>query len=242
MISIEFTKLLHSITYYLSYQNRIGRDFMVSESSLKYPVADYLTGLEMPLSRIELEFPHPHLKKRQIDLVTHPVPPSGIETDASKQKIESAYEFKMASAFTKYESEQKRIFNDILRLHLLAKRDACSSYFIMVGAQEDFIQFFRSIPSKKPKANIINASIPSPVGFYTEWFDFEKNGVRDFTVQGADQEIYKHIYNSFLDDYKPKEDTEKLQLPDKLTTKCIAISGLSIDYPTPYVGGIWEIK
>ncbi len=63
MISIDFVSLLHSITYYLSYQDKIGRDFMVSESSLKYPVADYLTGLEMPLAQIQLEFPHPHLKK-----------------------------------------------------------------------------------------------------------------------------------------------------------------------------------
>src|SRR6478735_4438258 len=100
MTNIDFNKLIHSVTYYLSYQDRIGRKFMIDESSLKYPVADYLTGLEIPLTNIKLEFSHPNLKKRQIDLVT---------TDKSKTKAETAYEFKISRENTKYLPEQKRI-------------------------------------------------------------------------------------------------------------------------------------
>jgi hypothetical protein len=233
MTAIDFTKLLHSITYYLSYQERIGRNFMVSESSLKYPVADYLTGLEMPLTHIQLEHPHPYLKKRQIDLVT---------TDETKDFIETAFEFKIARNNTKYDAEQQRIFSDLMRLHLIAKSNKSSCYFIVAGSQEDFIQYFRSIPSTRPASNSINAGLPAPGGFYKEWFYFEKNEVRTFPIKNALVNDYQKIYDTFLDDYKTRESAGKIKLPANLTTTCIAISALSRDFPTPYVGGIWKVE
>src|SRR5580658_3943614 len=116
MISIDFTRLVHAVTYYLSYQERIGRNFMINESSLKYPVADYLTGLEMPIININLEYPHPGLKNKRIDLVITTL----------KDKIDGAFEFKMAKYKTRNPSEQKRIFNDLMRLHLLANSNGSS--------------------------------------------------------------------------------------------------------------------
>ena len=231
MIPIDYNRLIHSATYYLSYQDRIGRNFMIDESSLKYPIADYLSGLELPLTQIQLEFPHPNLKKRQIDLIT---------TDASKGKIESAFEFKISRPNTKYEPEQKRVFNDLMRLHLLAKSLGTHCFFIMAGRHTDFIQFFRSIVSTKPTTN--SKDLPLPEGFYTEWFKFSANEVNTFDVKIAQNRPYKDIYSSFLDDYKPKDDKYTLDLPDRLTTKCIAISALSREFPTPYVGGVWHVE
>ncbi|MGV3464971.1 MAG: hypothetical protein ACO1OT_06740 [Heyndrickxia sp.] len=109
---------------------------MIRESSLKYPLADYLTSLNIPISDIQLEFPHPALKKRQVDLVT---------TGTDNDEIKTAFEFKIPYSYTKYEAEQKRIFNDLMRLYLLNKYKASSCYFIIVGKQNDFIPFFRSI-------------------------------------------------------------------------------------------------
>ncbi len=236
MISIDFNKLIHSVTYYLSYQDRIGRDFMINESSLKYPVADYLTGLEMPLANIQLEFSHPTLKKRQLDLIT---------TDNSKKKIENVFEFKMAKPETRYEPEQKRIFNDLMRLHLITKANV-SCYFIMVGTAEEFLQCFRSTMPKKLSVQTIDKDdLPLPNGFYTEWFKFNVNDEKTFDVKDVKtvlEDDYDKIYKAFLRDYRPKKRGESLVLPDKITTKCIAISALSREFPTPYVGGIWEIK
>lgn len=234
MISIDFNKLIHSVTYYLSYQDRIGRDFMINEFSLKYPVADYLTGLEMPLTNIQLEFPHPTFKKRQIDLVT---------TDNSKKKIENVFEFKMAKLDTRYEPEQKRIFNDLMRLHLIAKANASSCYFVIVGTAEEFLQCFRStIPKKLASQTIDKDDLPLPNGFYTEWFKFNVNDEKTFDVKNVSKNDYDKIYKAFLQDYKPKKRGEILILPDQITTKCIAISALSREFPTPYVGGIWKIE
>jgi hypothetical protein len=235
MIGIDFDKLIHSVTYYLSYQDKIGRSFMVDESSLKYPVADYLTSLEMPLANIQLEFSHPDLWKRQIDLITTDQPNSKL-----KQKIESAYEFKISRQSTKYEPEQKRIFNDLMRLHLIGKSNGPSCYFIIAGTQSDFIQYFRSIISTRPTTN--SKDLPKPQGFYTEWFKFKVGEEANFDVKSVTGNDYENIYQAFLKDYKPKKETDTLELPSKIKTKCLAISALSREFPTPYVGGIWTVE
>lgn len=231
MIQIEYNQLIHSVTYYLSYQDKIGRSFMINESSLKYPVADYLTGLEIPLTQIQLEYSHPELKKRQIDLIT---------TDSSKNKVERAFEFKISRQNTKYDAEQKRIFNDLMRLYLLSKSDDVVGYFVIAGKQTDFIQFFRSIVTTPPSGN--SKDLPPPLGFYTEWFEFKPNHSKTFAVNIAPDNEYKKVYNAFLSDYKPREDGGVLTLPDRITTKCLAISAISREYPTPYVGGIWQVE
>jgi hypothetical protein len=217
----------------MSDSTRLGRDFMIDESSLKYPIADYLTGLEFPLKKIKLEYPHPDLKKRRIDLVM---------TDDSGKNIESAFEFKLAQLATKYEPEQKRIFHDLVRLHLIAKDDTVECYFLISGTQSDFIQYFRSIVTTKP----INSSktLPEPEGIYTEWFNFELGQEKEFNIKGVIGNAYEPIYNSFLTEYeaKGKGDAGTLVLPDEIKTKCIAISAISRDFPTPYVGGIWQVK
>ena len=229
MNSIDFNKLIHSATYYLCYQDRIGRGFMIDESSLKYPIADYLTSLEIPLSNIQLEYSHPDLKKRNIDLVT---------TEA--QNIENAFEFKISRQNTKYEPEQKRIFNDLMRLHLIAKSGNSNCYFLIAGTQSEFIQFFRSIVSQRPTSN--NKDLPLPEGFYTEWFKFKVGEEQPFDVKNVKGSEYEKIYKAFLKDYKPKKRGNKLELPEKIKTKCIAISALSREFPTPYVGGIWKVE
>jgi hypothetical protein len=231
MNSIDFEKLINSATYFLSYQDKIGKKFMIDESSLKYPIAEYLTSLEMPLANIQLEFSHPDLKKRSIDLVT---------TDNSKKKIENVFEFKIAKQVTKYQPEQKRIFNDLMRLHLMGKSKGSSCYFLIVGTQSDFIQYFRSIVTKRPTTN--NKDLPNPEGIYTEWFKFKKGDEQTFDVKSVSGNQYEKIYQAFIKKYKAKKKGDILELPDKLKTTCIEISPLSREFPTPYVGGIWKVE
>jgi len=229
MINIDFNKLLHSATYYLSYQDRIGRNFMIDESSLKYPIADYLTGLEFPLSSIKLEYVHPEFLKRSIDLVT---------TDATGDIIYNAFEFKRAKNSTKYESEQNRIFHDLMRLHLISELGG-NAYFLMAGPLEDFIQNFQSIPTTRPTGN--SKKLPDPEGIFTEWFKYEVGKEQMFVVKKASNPDYVKIYQSYLDEYKSRDAAKLLSLPDQVKTKCLAISVLSIDYPMPYVGAIWQV-
>jgi hypothetical protein len=209
---------------------------MINESSLKYPIADYLTSLEMPLAKIQLEYKHPNLKKRSVDLITLDQP----KTKSNTPQIEIAFEFKISWEKTRYEAEQKRIFNDLMRLHLIAKSKNVSCYFLIAGLHSDFIQHFRSIASTRPAGN--NNTLPDPEGIYTEWFKFKVGEEKTFDVKSVTGNNYETIYQAFLTDYKPKKKNDKLELPEKIKTKCVAISALSREFPTPYIGGIWKVE
>jgi len=59
----NFSSLINSVSYWLCFQEKIGRKFMINESSLKYPIADFFTNHHFPAANINLEFKHPILRK-----------------------------------------------------------------------------------------------------------------------------------------------------------------------------------
>ena len=236
MKQVDFNALTHSVTYWLSYQDKIGRGFMIQESALKYPVADYLTGIGIPLVEIQLEFLHPELKNRRIDVVTTDNP-----TDIADYKILTAFEFKMVQVTTKDITEKTRVFNDLMRMYLVASKHFSESYFMIFGKHGDYIKYFRNITDKNPKNN--RQDIPDePEGFYTEWFGFRKNEIRTFNIENPTHGEYGDIYHNFLETYEARPGKPTLTLPKQMTTKCIAFSPLIRDAPSPYVGGIWKIE
>jgi hypothetical protein len=234
-MEIDFDSLLHAATYYLSYQRKIGREVMISESLLKFPVADYLTGAGTKIGQIELEFPHPKLVDRYIDLVK-------IKEGSNKELI-FAIEFKIAKPATKDSSEKKRIFYDLMRLFLLTEKGT-KGYFMIVGEFNHFISYFKSTPIAKDKAikekKEQNQKIPERKSFYNEWFNFAKDIPQVFKVDKAEKKSYQTFYDSFIEVYQPRMNHSH-KLPEKLTTKCIAISKLNRGNPVPYIGGVWEI-
>jgi len=235
MKQIDFNSLIHSVSYWLCYQDRIGRGFMIQESSIKFPVADYLTGIGIPLDQTKLEFPHPNLKYRRIDLVTSDRP-----FEFTDFKILNAFEFKIAKEATQETPEKQRIFNDLIRMYLMSSNQNSASYFMIVGKHNDYLQFFRNI-SNAPAKNKRQEIPDDAEGFYTEWFSFKRNVSKTFNIETPATEEYKTIYKNFLDEYKSKKGQPDLELPKTLTTKCIAFSSLIRDTPNPYVGGIWQI-
>jgi hypothetical protein len=236
MKQIDFNALVHSVSYWLCYQDRIGRAFMIQEASIKYPVADYLTGIAIPLVQIELEFVHPELKNRRIDLVT-----SDKTISQSNFNIVTAFEFKIAKEATQGTPEKQRIFNDLMRMYLMNSKQNSKSYFMIVGKHNDYLNFFRNISNSTAKNN--RQDIPDDAeGFYTEWFNFNRNQSKTFDIANPTTNEYGDIYKNFIDTYEEKKGQPKLTLPSSLTTVCIAFSSLIRDTPNPYVGGIWEIK
>ena len=238
MKQIDFNALIHSVSYWFCYQDRIGRGFMIQESSIKYPVADYLTGIGIPLVQIKLEFLHPELENRRIDLVTTDQP-----TVNSGYKILNAFEFKLAKDGTHEKSEKERIFNDLMRMYLMNTKQGSSSYFMIVGKHNDYINFFRNLTNAPAKNN--RQDIPDEAeGFYTEWFSFKRNSTKTFSIASPTNDEYKAIYKNFFDTYEGKTGVSKLSLPkpNELTTRCVAFSSLVRDTPNPYVGGIWKIE
>ncbi|MGH1388119.1 hypothetical protein [Kordia sp.] len=230
---INFYSLINSVSYWLCFQEKIGRKFMISESSLKYPIADFFTNHHFSVENINLEYNHPIFKNRKIDIVLK-----------EQNKLKTIFELKIASYSTSLKKEKKRIFNDLMRLFVLSKNHNVNTYFIISGDYQEFLIFFRSIEGKKKeieKTNLDN-KVKKPSGYYTKWFSFNKNEETIINIKDETKDEYRIVYDDFYKDYEIKKeiDFEKI-LPNEIKTKCIDISPMSNESPLPYLTAIWKV-
>lgn len=90
----------------MSYTSAVGRSYVLAESSIKYPLAEYLERTNP--ENIKLEYNHPKLEKRRIDIYFK-----------SSDDTETLIEFKfIKDKSTRSDDEKQRIFNDLMRLYL----------------------------------------------------------------------------------------------------------------------------
>jgi hypothetical protein len=114
----KLNAIVDAVSYWLGYQFKIGREQLIHEASLRYPVADTITATGIKINQIVLEKSHPIFKSKIIDLVIFDeiVKEPGAEKDDANLK--EVYEFKMAKSKTskQYGNEHQRVFDDIIRL------------------------------------------------------------------------------------------------------------------------------
>lgn len=211
-----------AMQHWLGFQDKIGRAFMMNEDALKYPLSDYLVndgGID--IKTIELGYSHPDFSRRFIDLVVKDVfPPYGII---------NAFELKLAKTNTRQESEKRRIFNDLMRLHLVAQQTSGKCYFIVAGESIHFQRDFRKYHVNGKE-------------FYKKWFSFEIDKQLTFKVASEIDPLYKEIYHSFLNEYALQfKSSSSLSLPTQITTKCEFVTGFRQSL-VPYMTGIWSIS
>lgn len=227
-----------AVMWWLSYTSAMGRNYVLSESAIKFPVAEYLE--RSTTSLIDLESEHPKLSMRRFDIA--------FKTEASEHV---AFEFKyIKNGSTRSTDEKQRVFNDLMRLYLYLEVGH-RGYFLICGNQFDFIPNFQKIEDKRAGATYITpvtrpASPPGASGFYTEWFNFEGDPRRSIDLKTRTGG-YKDIYDGFLKEYAEpysRKTGSTLALPANLTTKRIFLSediqqvnGLF----QPAKIGIWEI-
>jgi hypothetical protein len=245
---ISVNQLATAVMWWLSYSSAVGRDYVLSESAIKFPVAEYLERSRT--DSIELEFGHPKLSRKRFDLFFK-----------NEKNEKNVFEFKyIKNNSTRSSDEKQRIFNDLMRLYLyLGNNKKHKGYFLICGNQLEFVSnfqtlilkptgtngnkfitpMFRSKPSKKKKAE----------GFYTKWFSFETDNSKSkkiIDIKNATGE-YKTIYDNFMLEYKNPYKTKtngKLKLPDNITTNLVFLSEdikqqTGLYQPTKI--GIWEI-
>lgn len=236
---VEIPRLANAVMLWLSYASAVGREYVLCEGSIRYPVSEYLERSNV--NDIDLEYGHPRLLKRQIDLCF-----------SSESISRTALEFKyIKNGSTRNQVEKQRVFNDLMRLNLFLEEDH-KAYFLICGNQVDFISDFQRIV---PKTNddiqerYSNSQMPSPssLGFYTEWFSFDATSPDKSIDLGTTQEEYKTIYNEFRQTYSEpylKKSGATLVLPSKLTTRLVylpaQVDHSALHYRTAAIG-IWEI-
>jgi hypothetical protein len=244
---ISVIQLANAVQWWMSYISAVGRDYVLSESSIKYPLAEYL-GAKLGKEKLKLEFGHPKLSNKRLDLHYE---------DAKNNK--TAIEFKfIKNGSTRDKDEKKRVFNDLMRLFLFIENSE-KGYFLICGAQNEFSENFSKLLSKPPKTNKTNPYITpetkvaktlktSSKGFYSEWFSFstkkpEKKISIDYNKKGYG-DIYKSFKADYEEIYKKTTKTTELPMPDTLTTKLLYLSQetKSInEFYEPTTIGIWEI-
>jgi hypothetical protein len=79
--SVNISQLATAVMWWLSYTSAVGRGYVLSESAIKFPVAEYLNHLH--LDKIELEYGHPKLYMKRFDLFFD-----------NKMGVRNAFEFK----------------------------------------------------------------------------------------------------------------------------------------------------
>ena len=241
---INISQLATAVMWWLNYTSSMGRNYVLSESAIKFPVAEYLE--RSTVDNIELEFGHPKLSMKRIDLFFK----NGLDENC-------VFEFKyIKNGSTRTTNEKQRVFNDLMRLYLYLEVSH-KSYFLICGDQFEFTSNFESLLLKptdtedgsyiKPKVQSSTSTNIQPKGFYTEWFSFNSNNsglIIDLTTDKAD---YKSIYERFEHDYKEsyKANTgNTLQLPDNIKTNLIFLSE-NLKQPNglfqPSKIGIWEV-
>lgn len=221
----KFDRLRYALCYWMAYQVRIDREKLLEEGSMRYALADAITSRDISAQRIELERVHPLFKNKKMDVYLY---------DKQKIKYEEAYELKLAKDETINISENKRIFNDILRLYFLSVYTEIKGYFIICGPKSNYkVEFVGdstedSIDREGDDLKMVDVNTKDAVskikssGFYSNLFKFYPDGEKTITVNRAKGE-FKDLYDDFI------SGTSKYEFKDELKSNVVLKKGVSID-------------
>ncbi len=248
MINEVFIKHLGvSIESWLNYTSAVGREFVLSESSIKLPLAEFVGTKIADTEAVKLEYLHPFFFMKRFDLY--------LERSVNNINYKSAFEFKyIKNASTLDKVEKQRILNDLLRLYFFKRytKGSCKVYFLICGTQYEFDQSFQKIPtyvsSVQPRVNTPNTNIQTS-GFYTEWFKFDyTNPEQLISLDKKNNPNYKPFYNDFFKKYGKSYERQmgkgnKLDKVKEFKTNLIFLSqdNNQKDVPESMKLGVWEI-
>lgn len=249
--------IVDAICLWMGYQLRIGREQLIHEASLRYPIADTITAFGTHIERVALEKLHPLFKSRKIDLVIYEKDLH--EIDAGLSDIEEVFEFKLAKKDTSNinTEEPQRLFDDIIRLAYYNLWTGKNTYFLICGKYDEFKTYFVGqsnnvisyqskflIPPRYAAANTTDLYPQTDKweeeGLYKDLFSFgvEESKIKQFTIQDD------WSLNSFQKSYLIREGVANtFQFTESLTIKttCLAITPAGEKNKT-HAAGIWRIE
>lgn len=219
---MKLKELALSLNNWLNYNAVIGKTFMMSESSFKYPFVDYLVNAgRVPLSSVNLEYGHPCFRQRRVDLVLE-------EKLDNVSVIKAAFEFKVSVPYF----DSQRLFNDLLRLwHLSALNPETRSYFVLAGLLDDFGAVM-NLGLISNSSDLVKLLLPNTVD---SRFQVE--------IATSDNELIVNAVKSFKDEYQSgfKGTLGHVLIPDSISIECNYISAYDIEL-NHYMVGIWSVS
>ena len=173
--------LKDSIFYWLNYFCNVSKSDILLESSIRFPLIEYLERKFN--AKVDLEVSHPKFKNKLIDF-------KYVLNDIENQ---SGYiELKFLRKDTASANARQRIFNDIIRLAALDEN--LVNYFILCGRRDYFNgRFRRIVPASRQDRILVskrNDSEKTPLGLYSEWFPFEYSMTKSIDLHSDLNEKY----------------------------------------------------
>ena len=272
MPEINFYSLNEAICYWLGYQFRIGRKNLMHEASLRYPLADALTGFGIPIDRIALEKQHPFFVQRYIDILIANDSIDKVDEIDFVKSTNSIFELKICKEATGKENqvEHQRIINDILRLAYFNLWTGKDAYFIICGSYQDFKNYFIGDMEEIPKIqntdikikernslnnNTINSAWKSDNSLYKDFFDFKVpvkphvfSKFYTFKLNEIPKDILTENEKSLLFGFNRFQMDYKLKEnkqfdPElKIKTTCMAFTSFESIPSRTHASGIWKIE
>jgi hypothetical protein len=263
-IDENFNAVIDAVCYWLGYQFKIGRDQLIHEASLRYPIADTITAKGTAINRIVLEKLHPIFKSKKIDLVIYAESVNEPEAEKDDSNLRDVFEFKLSKSKTgeEYSDEHQRVFDDVVRLAYYSMWSNKDCYFLMCGKYSDFKNYFigqvneieeatdgkKIVKEIKAEQNIEEGK-PKIIeweskGLYKEWFGFkfgeEKN--HEFKIDES-PDASDWGLKSFQNNYYVRDEVKKTFLKSiEIKTTCMAITPQGLEKSRTHAAGIWKIE
>lgn len=255
VIDEKYNAVVDAVCYWLGYQFKIGRDQLIHEASLRYPIADTLTAKGIEINRIVLEQLHPVFKSKKIDLVIFDKTVEKPEIEKDDSNLKDVFEFKIAKKETsdKSSDEYQRVFDDVVRLAYYNLWRGKDCYFLMCGKYENFKTFFvgqKSIVKSENNRNQapIRRSSPTneleewkPDGLYKHWFGFKIGEIKlkEFSKLNNDAPEFESFQQSYhLRDKQSTVYSNSLSI----RTTCLAITPNGLENIRTHAAGLWKIE
>ncbi len=200
--SFSIPALSKSIQSWLEYHISQNRSYVLSESSIAYPIAEYLNQYR---DSVELEHILAYFMRRRCDLVFK------LKSDVVRG-IDSPhyFEFKYTqNGSTRDKDEQQRVFDDLMRLNSI-DAPAAKKYFLMAGVSTDFYEDFQNYTetdTSESTNDISNMAVTTSQkkvekkkNIYRQMFSFSIS--RPKKVICVNNELIEPLVEGFKNDYK----------------------------------------
>ncbi len=263
----KFNAINEAICYWMGYQFKIGRERLIHEASLRYPIADTITAKGIEINRIYLEKGHPYFSDRRVDIIVFNKDYQTISKENFIEEIDEIYELKIAKrdSDTKFGAENQRIIDDILRLAYFNRYSQKNSFFLLCGKYQDFKNYFVGYKDKldrdidnhiiiKEKFSAeVNNNIEWNIenSLYKDYFDFRIGVSKEFrfnvneipeNISTSDKNQLEFGLNSFQNTYKIKDNNIVYESSIKIKTTCISITPFERTTNRTHACGIWKIE
>lgn len=211
--------MVQAIYLNLSYMQSVSKTDILAESSVRYPLLEYVER-RCPWLKAQLEYSHPVFEKKRCDLLLQ------------DSYDGSVFEFKYVNCQTRYLFQD--YFDDLLRLHYLSVNgNGNKSYLIVCGNSIIFNTEFRSINPKSTKT--LSGKKRKPMGLFSRCLSFNVSN----TLKKIDtnNRLLKKYYKDFISSYKFRDGRihpTTLQFETRLVWLNYGVEPQSI--------GIWEVK